>query len=279
MLCSVCGLDKWKSDFCRRDRNRDFRLCKPCRNARDKEKTEQDKAELASGRKHCNACDQYLPLDDFTFHIRGVYGRSPQCKVCRAKYLASYRAKMSQSLGNGKFGNPTDGYICSICKEQKPINEFVKSSKHFDYRCKRCAAYRADRYRKTTRGTYKAAKTIARRRKMSWKIRFAEYASLRNRPCHYCGFRLPRTGLGLDRIDNSKGYSADNVLPCCTECNLVRGSNFTVDEMMILGKAVRIIKNSRQRRGIPIDRSWGRPKKYAEPTHETPPSEPVLTDQ
>ena len=28
---------------------------------------------------------------------------------------------------------------------------------------------------------------------------------------------------GLDRVDNSRGYQADNVVPCCADCNYMKG--------------------------------------------------------
>jgi hypothetical protein len=27
---------------------------------------------------------------------------------------------------------------------------------------------------------------------------------------------------GLDRIDNRKGYVSDNIVPCCSDCNLAK---------------------------------------------------------
>lgn len=54
--------------------------------------------------------------------------------------------------------------------------------------------------------------------------------------CYYCGgapkefVRSPKAianghfiGNGIDRIDNSKGYLPDNVLPCCKTCNKMKG--------------------------------------------------------
>jgi len=41
--------------------------------------------------------------------------------------------------------------------------------------------------------------------------------------CHYCGaspLELPvSVVMGIDRIENSKGYDPDNSVPCCTVCN------------------------------------------------------------
>jgi hypothetical protein len=42
--------------------------------------------------------------------------------------------------------------------------------------------------------------------------------------CHYCGGTLPETGTGIDRIDHRTGYTAENVVPCCTSCNTRKGA-------------------------------------------------------
>lgn len=58
-------------------------------------------------------------------------------------------------------------------------------------------------------------------------------------PCIYCG---DTENIGLDRIDNSKGHTKNNVIPCCYICNCARMNNFSFEEMKILGKAIREIK-------------------------------------
>lgn len=63
-----------------------------------------------------------------------------------------------------------------------------------------------------------------------------------NGKCVYCG---DTHNIGLDRIDNSKGHTLDNVVPCCYECNIARSNNFTYEEMLELGKAIKSIKEKR----------------------------------
>lgn len=60
--------------------------------------------------------------------------------------------------------------------------------------------------------------------------------------CIYCG---DTNHLGCDRIDNSKGHTYDNVVPCCYTCNVARGNNFSFEEMQILGETIRKIKANR----------------------------------
>lgn len=63
-----------------------------------------------------------------------------------------------------------------------------------------------------------------------------------NGKCHYCG---DTTRLGLDRIDNSRGHTKDNVVVCCYDCNVARGNNFSYREMLVLGKTICEIKKMR----------------------------------
>lgn len=76
---------------------------------------------------------------------------------------------------------------------------------------------------------------------------FDTFFSLSQQPCHYCGrepYRTFNVGTsrrkgenvsvyqmeqgnftynGLDRIDSSKGHSPDNIVPCCWDCNEMKG--------------------------------------------------------
>jgi hypothetical protein len=57
--------------------------------------------------------------------------------------------------------------------------------------------------------------------------------------CHYCfSSLLTETGIGLDRINNNLGYSLDNVLPCCGNCNKIRQDKLTVEEMKVAMSAI-----------------------------------------
>ena len=67
--------------------------------------------------------------------------------------------------------------------------------------------------------------------------------NIANKPCVYCG---DTNRVGCDRIDNNKPHTIDNVVPCCYECNCARNKNFSYDEMKIIGKAIKEVKNNRQ---------------------------------
>jgi hypothetical protein len=66
------------------------------------------------------------------------------------------------------------------------------------------------------------------------------------KPCHYCGAELPPLMVGLDRIDNGRGYHADNVVPCCYPCNTAKGKLLSAQEFQA-AMAIRIARTGRGR--------------------------------
>jgi len=50
------------------------------------------------------------------------------------------------------------------------------------------------------------------------------FENVTSKPCIYCG---SIDKVGSDRIDNSKGHTKDNIVPCCKKCNVIRNQFFT----------------------------------------------------
>jgi len=73
-------------------------------------------------------------------------------------------------------------------------------------------------YVRTPQGKYTSIKSAAKYRKLLFELDYDYYENkLWGKPCHYCGCEIEITG--LDRKDNDKGYTNDNVVPCCIYCN------------------------------------------------------------
>jgi hypothetical protein len=59
-----------------------------------------------------------------------------------------------------------------------------------------------------------------------------EYFTITNEPCYICGKENTETNKnGIDRYDNSKGYTIENSRSCCAECNCMK-LDYTFDEIM-----------------------------------------------
>ncbi len=75
----------------------------------------------------------------------------------------------------------------------------------------------------------------ARRRGLAWELTEGQFLDLTSKDCHYCGVE-PRqvasfngangdyTYNGIDRVDNSRGYTLENCVPCCKRCNKAKGT-------------------------------------------------------
>lgn len=87
---------------------------------------------------------------------------------------------------------------------------------------KRCAANRrlpAPVAR--SRNIYGAYRGNARRRKIPFNLSELEVFQLIEKECHYCGAEANPTN-GIDRADNSRGYTQGNVVTACSICNYAK---------------------------------------------------------
>ncbi len=73
-------------------------------------------------------------------------------------------------------------------------------------------------YSQTVEGKYESYSCNARNRGKEFCLTLEEFALFWQKPCTYCGSKI--LTIGLDRIDNTKGYEIGNVAPCCTSCNM-----------------------------------------------------------
>jgi len=84
---------------------------------------------------------------------------------------------------------------------------------------------------RTLRSRYAHGKYNAKKRKKEHTLTFEEYEVLMNSNCTYCnGSIKDETGIGLDRLDNTKGYIQGNVVPCCKSCNRIRKDSMASEE-------------------------------------------------
>jgi len=83
------------------------------------------------------------------------------------------------------------------------------------------------------RELYRQRKLEAEDRGYDWNLSKSEFKRMTSSNCYYCG-REPSSKSkssnhiylynGIDRVDNNKGYIESNCVPCCYECNKVKGS-------------------------------------------------------
>ncbi len=94
--------------------------------------------------------------------------------------------------------------------------------------------------RRLPKNRYIRARYDAKRRSTGEKeftITLEEYLEFIKKPCYYCNQDISNSsGSGMDRIDNKRGYSLDNVNQCCMDCNRRRGDTMSAEEFKTQSK-------------------------------------------
>lgn len=76
-------------------------------------------------------------------------------------------------------------------------------------------------------------KYAAEIRDLEWQLTNKQVRYLTKQPCYYCGAEPAQVSgggatngvyiyNGIDRVDNRKGYTTNNVVPCCSTCNRMK---------------------------------------------------------
>ncbi len=109
------------------------------------------------------------------------------------------------------------------------------------YRLKAATYYKENKdrvldYSRTPQGKFIEYKARAKRRGIEFNISRHLFSLIIKLPCHYCG----ANGTGLDRVDNSCGYTIDNIVPCCNMCNRMKNDR-NVKEF--IDRCIRISNN------------------------------------
>lgn len=92
-------------------------------------------------------------------------------------------------------------------------------------------------------------KSNSRKRNIEFNLSYQEFKNLINGECFYCGEKdsniLKKKGYvdfkynGIDRVNNDIGYTIDNCITCCRECNRMK-RNSKLDDFY--ARCYRIIK-------------------------------------
>jgi hypothetical protein len=100
---------------------------------------------------------------------------------------------------------------------------------------------------RTPKRRFGQAKRGANKRGFEFTLNLKEYSSLTqsNLKCYYnCGNFVPMSGIGLDRLDSSRGYVLNNVVPCCGICNATKNSMLSSQEMLEVVKLLKILRGT-----------------------------------
>lgn len=136
-----------------------------------------------------------------------------------------------------------NGYLCwmvecEFCKQKKEYPSYYLKRRVLSCDCDKWGNEYAEKIgRKSLPNKQSHVNTIyrhyeraAKDRNLSFEISKEDFRSLIEKECFYCGkepeihytsknLRGKYKWNGVDRVDNTKGYSLSNCVPCCKQCN------------------------------------------------------------
>ena len=113
-------------------------------------------------------------------------------------------------------------------RNKRGVVRYLKSEKG-SYYLEASAEARRESQRKSAAktkrggGRFNYVRANAQRSGRKWALKRDLYEELVQAPCYYCKLtNNVEAGIGLDRLDNKRGYESDNVVSCCVECKIGR---------------------------------------------------------
>ena len=131
-------------------------------------------------------------------------------------------------IGRERTSKGTLVYIFK-CKEVECSNTIRAQKQHIKIRTGQC---RSCSHTTPYQAAYKLMCRRAAKRNLENTLTLEDYREFTNSNCYYCGDKIKWADRGthsegisrycIDRKDNSKGYTKDNTVACCSTCNIAK---------------------------------------------------------
>lgn len=175
------------------------------------------------------------------------------CNECRKAQLDKEHERRANKVEKSIENQNNDINSCRKCG--KEYTSFETLNKKPSTKCPKCydkqrtvekqrigeriRDYAADKYR-NIESAYKTHINDCKRRNIINELSFEEYKALvYDAACIYCSFSEAAKIIGIDRLDNNVGYTVDNSVSCCGDCNRVKyilHPEFFIEKALIIAE-------------------------------------------
>lgn len=178
-------------------------------------------------------------MDNMTFEVCAQMVSSP-CYYCNVEVIDGLHG--IDRMDNTK-GYTTDNCVgcckkCNFIKKSLDAHTFIKRCMHIACVHGGEGSEYPEVWRDSKSVSYKSYKERAFKKQLDFHLSEDNFYDLTHSMCGYC---YKKSGVrhlnGIDRKDNNKGYTADNVITCCAECNQMK-SDLEHDEFILHCKKV-----------------------------------------
>jgi hypothetical protein len=119
---------------------------------------------------------------------------------------------------------------CPECTSKQAVQDKKREDRLRNYRGEKS---------KNTEGYYKDYIRVAIKKGREITIDFDDFLNFVTSACHYCNDSSETQTIGIDRVDNTKGYHKENCVPCCWKCNRMKHiyhQEFFIEKCKIMTK-------------------------------------------
>lgn len=170
-----------------------------------------------------------LTLSDFT-----VLTEQP-CYYCGTVQERGFNGIDRQ---NSEIGYITDNCVscCQMCNYMKAslsVDAFLGRVEHIlTHNGRINGRLFPEMFPDYTSASYIEYKNRASKKNLDFILSQDEFDALKQEPCYLCGKTSSLQHLnGVDRLDNNKGYTMDNIKACCFGCNHLK-RNYVLEDML-----------------------------------------------
>lgn len=133
--------------------------------------------------------------------------------------------RMDNNKGYEKSNTVSCCKNCNFIKKSLDPITFIKRCQHISKHFGENGIYNDDMWTDTNSSEYSAYLKRAAKKDLEFTLTKEEFSKFINEKCYYCDKKtIEKHTNGIDRKDNDIGYTIQNCVSCCSQCNYMKGS-------------------------------------------------------
>ena len=161
---------------------------------------------------------------------QAIYDRKARKLGIRKSYPLSEASKMRKRLWRENNREKMIEYcLKSRAKKMREMGDeywIDRAKRQKEWRIQNPKKVAANNHKKKTNPMYKLKyyKGRAQRSNIKWELTDDECFEHFKACCYFCGEECGESNNGIDRLNNSIGYTHENTVTCCEMCNMMKGN-------------------------------------------------------
>ena len=180
------------------------------------------------GKKSCEECLTKTRIVDNTRYMkRKELTQQLQATTHTTKRVCTQCGKDYESFKT-RYGK--ESVKCARCNTAQATQDEKRKDRIRNFKeekCRNIPQYYKDYVKGSTKRGYEM------------NLDFDTFSGLVSAECHYCGHKTEGEVNGIDRVDNSRGYSVENCVTACWKCNRIKHiyhKDFFIEKCILISK-------------------------------------------